>query len=225
MLNMLFTILRWAFRAFLLLLALLVLLLIYKSFSRTDSFHIEHAQLADQDGLHYLEARLAQQSALYTASPPVKHQEWFGFMLHHIQPGQGAILAYRKFDPGGVLTHDDESYAKLTVWLPDGLPTKPLKVTLTPQSRIQAVFSNGGSAWPRHDCTVALTQGILQITPTGSHYTVDYLGNIALQPQVNPECERPSIVRQEFTTSALSLSELTPWLGKPGEHPYDETYR
>ncbi|NLR74889.1 hypothetical protein [Leeia aquatica] len=225
MLNDLFIVLRWFFRAFQLLLVLLILALVYLSCNRTDSFHIKYAQLAEVASQPRPMHQQGSQHASRTDGNTTSRTEGFGFMLHHIRAGQGGILAYRKFDPGRGLTIEDENYTKLTVWLPDGLPATPMTVALTPQSRIQAIYSQGGSAWPENDCTISLTQGRLQITPDGNQFDVAYQGNVALQPDVGPECDELSTLQLTFTTSPLSFSELTPWLGRPGADLYNETYR
>jgi len=36
---------------------------------------------------------------------------------------------------------------------------------------------------------------------------------------------KPRYVAKYFETTELQYHELTTWLGKPGEHPYAETYR
>ena len=69
-----------------------------------------------------------------------------GHTSHRIGPGDGLVLAYRKFMPGDAGVIDDEAFEKLTVWLPGAPPTDRTEYDLSSSGGALAVYSLGSSA-------------------------------------------------------------------------------
>ena len=189
----------------------------YASIDKTDSFFIVGAKLADPDYLRSVHPKIASQRA---------EMGHVGVFAHRLAVGQGAVIGYRKYSNGELSMIDDETYEKITIWLPKGLPTSPIEVRLNDASSAVVLRSHGGSAWPRHDCTGFVTDGALQITPAGTHYAAKVSGRIGYhyEDSHSKECGSQTL-EIVIRASKLNFAELTPWLGLEGKHVYDETYR
>lgn len=177
--------------------------------TRVDTFHVRRAALDDPYYLQEFEARreLFGRDAL-------------GLYAHRISQGDGLVMAYRRFSPGGVFTSDDESFEKLTVWLAeprmDGERTLPL-----PSPEALVVYSSGGSAWPVAACSGWLSAGEVRIRPGARRFLVDVSGALTAS---TGRC--PSTITLKFQSNELEdASLLTPWLGAQGDSPYSESYR
>ncbi|XHS79597.1 hypothetical protein ACFJGW_06375 [Burkholderiaceae bacterium UC74_6] len=189
---------------------------LYLGRDQTRDFYVAHADLVDD---HYLE-KLDKDPDRNRAD-----REDFGFYAHRLQAGHGLVLAHRQFSPGNVLVIDDEIYEKLTVRIPvDRLPTQ--RQIFDAPAQVLVIFSSGGSAWPRHDCSGQVV-GSVELTPSRAGFEVQIQGQFT--PLGNSDVAIGDCItralRFHFHASPMGLKELTPWLGSPGgESPMDATY-
>jgi hypothetical protein len=190
-------------------------LAIYAAVDKVDRFHVEGVELDDP---------------AYLLTLPARGEESFkdprsGVSVHRLKEGTGAVFARREYSNGGVMTIDDESYEKVTIWIPSGLPQSSVVVDLGDRARAVAVVSRGGSAWPRHDCSGYVDAGTLEVGPRGRRYAVRLKGQFEPTVRVDKHCV-PAPVEFAFETGGLSFTQLDPWLGLAGSRPaYEETYR
>ena len=190
--------------------------------SRTDSFFVENAQLADPSLLHRERARIA-------AGEKVEYNELIHRVTaHRIESGKGVVLGYRWYSPGSPLNIDDESYKKITVWLPENYINSSGKVDIVDASGVIIIYSKGASAWPRTiGCHGEVGTGVLNLEWGDNHVraavegTIDYVPNVVHKKL---EC-KPKVLSEKLKFSPMRLDDLTPWHGVAGEHIYSETYR
>lgn len=197
--------------------ALIAGLVVYSPLDKEDSFYINDAELADSEYLDKLGSRTRVESSVV--------QERFHVHAHRIKLGQGVIFGHRFYSKGSLRLIDDEIYRKLTVWLPRSVATSPDSVQINDDSgEALVIWSHGGSAWPNAGCAGVMTSGKVLVEKLGSRYRVQVSGQLAPTLDLNAACsgERVDLA---FVASEIEYSELTPWLGVAGEHPYDETYR
>lgn len=139
---------------------------------------------------------------------------------HRIARGDGWVIAYRRFSPGGVFTIDDESFEKLTLWLADSSSEGERTVEL-PSLQALVIYSRGGSAWPVTACSGWLSTGEVRVQPGGRRFLVEVSGSLA---GATGHC--PPTVALKFQSNELEdVSLLTPWLGAQGDSHYSESYR
>ena len=185
---------------------------------REDQFYLVDAEPQDPAYLFALEGDSEK------PSDPGR----FGFAVHRLQGGRGVVFGYRFYSKGSVLARDDETYRKVTVWLPSGLPRSPEEFDLADRTRVVAMFSRGSSAWPRSDCSGYVSPGTVRVEPRGEGYRISVDGR--LEPRGTrgggQSC-RQQPVKLEWEAREVSFGDLTPWLGAagPGAHPYSETHR
>lgn len=188
--------------------------MLYANRDQVGGFYVLDAELRDPTYLDRLDQSPGKSDI---------DREEFGFNVHRLKIGRGLVLAHRAFS-GGSTAIDDESYMKLTVWIPAGtLPTGKQKLHTSGQALI--VYSSGGSAWPRNDCS-GYVNGRIDIVPQGDSLKVKVEGEF--QPKGNStvwdHCKPRSVVL-EFRAAPERFDRLTPWQGGIGSgHPYDDTY-
>ena len=186
----------------------------------TDTFYVLNASFDDPEYLYELDGRLTEENAfdVLNKTPSV--------YAHRLKPGEGAVFAYRWYTDGDFLTHDDEGFEKITVWLPE-IPSESVsRLDLSDRNSVLAVYTKGGSAWPSSACSGYLNAGHLTVRKSDNRFVVTLAGT--LSPMALPifrELCKPRYVAKYFEATELKFDELTTWLGKPGEHPYAETYR
>jgi hypothetical protein len=179
-----------------------------------DGFFIRNAALADE---HYL-------AGLESLPAGDRASDWsaMGVFAHRVAAGQGAVLAYRAYSPGGLMVMDDESFEKVTVWFKHGMPA--VGTTRIDGDTVVVVRTRGGSAWPRSACSGVLTEGTIDLAKRRNGFRATIQGALAQRGNRNPaECMRDRL-DVSFEVSEIGLAELTPWLGNKGGHPYDESY-
>jgi hypothetical protein len=195
----------------------LVGLFAYAAIDKEDTFYLADAEPSDANYLFNLDAD-PEKSSL--------DRERFGFAVHHVKRGRGVVFGYRFYSNGSVMTIDDELYRKVTVWLPSGAPLIATEFNLADRASAVVMFSAGGSAWPRNDCSGYVSSGALRVEQRSARYAVSVHGQ--LEPRDNSDVWRHCTqqpVNLEFDAGQITFEQLTPWLGKAGSHPYDETYR
>lgn len=207
--------------ALILLLAVLVAgLFFYSSIDREDNFYLINTQFSDYGFLANLDKRLADKED-YKAL-----RDEMSVYVHRLSKGHGAVFAHRWYSNGDVMTIDDESFKKLTVWI-DELPKKyPVEIDFTRHQKVKGAYTRGGSAWPRAACSGYLRSGSLILDKSGGSIDVSVIGVFvpAGSGAYGGYCEEQEL-NIEFSASELKFEELTPWLGLQGNHPYAETYR
>lgn len=187
---------------------------LYANRDQVSSFYVVDAELSDPIFLD----KLDRSSGMNDIG-----RKDFGFGAHRLKSGRGLVLAHRAFSVGSTAI-DDESYMKLTVWVPViTLPTS--RQTLRFSDQALMVYSSGGSAWPRNDCS-GYIQGHIDITPQGNMLNVSVDGEF--KPKGNSpildHCKSRSVLL-EFRAAPERFDRLTPWQGGTGgTHPYHETY-
>lgn len=182
--------------------------------TREDGFFVHGAALADPAYLARLDARAGTRSSTDDSA--------MGLFAHRLTAGTGTIVAYRFYSPGSVIAMDDEVFDKLTIWFRS---TVPAAGAIAIDDSVVVVYTRGGSAWPRSACSGTLESGEITITPKGGRLDVVVAGPITQAGNHNPEWCRLGNIRVAFTASERSFKSLTPWLGRAGDHPYDESYR
>ena len=212
---------RWTRRgwqlvaAAVLLAALAVLVLVLRlTWDREDGFFVAGAQLADPEHLDKLRPKPAE------AVRPAE----VGVIAHRIVAGSGTVIGHRAYSAGEFYIVDDETYSKATVWLAGPLPASGLSVALGDPAQVRVLLSRGLSAWPARDCSGVVQDGRLSVKRKGAALHVMLLGVFEPRTGAAPDCVREPVELQ-FEAGALTLDQLTPWLGRAGEHPYAETYR
>jgi hypothetical protein len=180
-----------------------------------DGFFIDGAALADPDYLARIEAQPADDRASDSSA--------MGLFAHRVSGGQGTILGYRAYSPGGLMTVDDESFEKVTIWFKQG--RLPLGTTPLRDETVVVIHTFGGSAWPRMACSAVVVNGAIDIARSRDGFDVTLRGDLGKRGNRHPDwCERERI-DLSFRASEIALTSLTPWLGSAGDHPYDESYR
>lgn len=189
----------------------------YAAIDKEDTFYLVDAEPSDANYLFLLDA-----------DPQKSSIDWerFGFAVHRVKRGKGVVFGYRFYSNGSVMAIDDEVYRKVTVWLPSGAPIVGTEFNLADRSNAVVMFSAGGSAWPRNDCSGYVSSGTLRVEPGSGGYAVSVDGQ--LEPRGNSDvwghCTQQPVTL-EFDARQIAFEQLTPWLGNAGVHPYDETYR
>jgi hypothetical protein len=134
--------------------------------------------------------------------------------FHRIAAGKGTILALRMFDPMDTNTVDDELFEKITIWSEQ---FKPGTYSFG-KDKLTAYYTRGASAWSKTQCGYVLDNGSLTISEGK-----DGKMQIAISTEV--KCDQaPKKISKSYTAKKISVKQITPWIGKKGEHIYDETY-
>lgn len=138
--------------------------------------------------------------------------------FHRIKSGNGTIIALRMFDPVDTTTADDELFEKVTIWMEQ---LKPGSYTFG-KDKMKAYYSRGGSAWPKAECGYVLDNGTLKISEGKN-------GKSQITISTEAKCNNPFQkgnfrISKTYTAKNITVKEVTPWIGKKGEHIYDETY-
>ncbi len=140
---------------------------------------------------------------------------------HRIKPGTGLVVGYRWYSEGDPGAIDDETYAKVTLWLPDGSLSSPEKVWIA--------ICEGGSAWTELVILgPAKVQHLQMAAEAEGHLLADM--DITWSPAIldlDRGKRKPLDVRDlklRLVLEPLELSEVSPWLGSEGEYIYQESY-
>ncbi|MEJ2404033.1 MAG: hypothetical protein P8171_07045 [Candidatus Thiodiazotropha sp.] len=216
------------FKAILKIIGLLLLVLalaffaldIYSSIDKQDTFYLRNAQFSDFDYLSNFYKKLENKDEIEVP------RERMNIYVHRLSKGKGLILAYRWYTNGDTMIVDDESFKKITIWLAKSPASFPVKYDFSSKQNIKGAYTSGGSAWPRSACSGYIESGTMTLTESGSSYAVKIKATVypAGSSLFRDYCKEQKI-DYEFSASELEFSDLTPWLGLKGEHPYAETYR
>jgi len=197
---------------------LFVGLVVYGATDKEDTFLLHDAEFADATFLQRLAAE----------DPEEAHRHGnFSVYSHRLKRGTGTAIGFRTYSPGSFSVIDDESYRKITVWIANAGSGSSLEVPLGDDSRARLVVTQGGSAWPGIECTRVATAGFVRVEPLGKRSKVTiHADAMRAQPISSRRCaadgERLDL---SFVAKEIGFDDLTPWLGREGRHPYDETYR
>ncbi len=145
-------------------------------------------------------------------------------MAHRIVPGEGVVIAYRSWSPGSIFVVDDESYEKMTIYMPGSLPSEG-EIKLEDNPNIITVYVLGGSAWPKHGCYGTATKGVLHFTPESLERMQ---AEVSFQADLTnafsgDSCEQ-IIFNKKFTIHKKLIKDLSPWEGRPSDRIRQETY-
>lgn len=196
-------------------------LMLYSLVDKIDTFYIRDAEFDNPNFLHDLQERLKKEgsrNALYE-TPTV--------FMHRIKQGKGLIIGYRWYTSGSTAI-DDESFKKITVWLPTS-PHEDVNIyDLSDRSKAVIAFTQGGSAWPDRACAGHLNRGEMQIVSHDDKYSIAINGMLKQEALgttlAKYPCDSKSI-SIDFPANEIAHDDLTSWLGKAGDHPYAESYR
>jgi hypothetical protein len=180
---------------------------------RLDGFFIQNATLADLEYLNKLDALAKEEAAFNRAS--------MGLFAHRLAAGTGTIFAYRFYSPGGLLTVDDETFEKVTIWFKQALPVTG---TIPINGSVLVVHTKGGSAWPSSACSGLMTNGSIKISPVGDAFDVSVSGDLLQVGNRHPQWCTQQRLDVSFRAEEIPLTSVTPWLGRAGDHPYAESY-
>lgn len=187
---------------------------LYWNREQVSSFYVSDTEFSDSSYLNKLDKNPKKSEI---------DRDDFGFYAHRLKPGRGLVVAQRRFS-GGSMAIDDETYEKVTIWLPaSAVPSEIQKLRSPDQATV--ILSSGGSAWPRNDCS-GYVAGVIDMEPKDDRINVKVEGK--LEPLGNSEvwdhCQ-PRAVMQRFEAKPMRFQDLTPWHGGAGgSHPYDDTY-
>jgi hypothetical protein len=189
----------------------------YSARDKQDTFALADTEFADVGYLERLQSRERDAGSRVRSD--------FSVYAHRLRRGTGTIFAFREYSPGKLSVIDDERYRKITVWIAGDLPLSETEVPLGDPKGARVIISEGGSAWPRSGCSCVATAGIVRIQPNGKRFTVTiFADNASIGDPANSWC-KPQKLDLSFVAKQIDFSDLTPWLGKQGRHPYEETYR
>jgi len=185
---------------------------------RRDGFFIENAAFADPGYLKKLDvhAKGAFAKGVFDPNPTS-----MGLFAHRLVTGAGTIFGYRSYSPGGLLTIDDETFEKVTIWLGQPLPIRG-KIPI--DDSVLAVYTKGGSAWPDSACSGVITKGSIQVSPRGDAFDVSIAGDLVELGSRRPQSCVERHLQVSFKAVEISVASLTPWLGRAGDYPYAESY-
>lgn len=189
----------------------------YMSLDRTDAFFVKGAQFSDFNYLYKLDEELKKEAHL-------RLDDGKNVYVHRLVPGQGVVYGYGWFSNSSMAI-DDETFKKLTIWVADRPESYPVEFDLGHQEHVKAAYTAGGSAWPDSTCSGYFTGGSLLLEKAGSNVSVIIKGVVTPVASRFADYCGEQEVALEFLAEELSFSQLNPWLGLKGEHPYDETYR
>lgn len=183
------------------------------SIGHTDTFSLADAEPVSPTLLDELAAE--PHESRFTREPSV-------YGVHRLKPGRGLVLGYRAFSPGNAWIIDDESYDKLTIWLPQGISTASKAFDLA-KDPVVVTLSSGSSAWSQHGCSGYVDSGRLHVEQKSGGYAVLLRGEF--KPKASPEHCKPWPIEREFSAWPIAFEALTPWLGGPATADGMETYR
>ncbi|HIF51816.1 MAG TPA: hypothetical protein EYQ42_09880 [Thiotrichaceae bacterium] len=192
----------------------------YAAIDKTDTFYLKNAQFNNPRYLVDVEKELQKgdSSKILYEKPSV--------YAHRLKEGTGMVLGYRWYSNGSLLSIDDEGFEKLTIWLSANSIKQNKTFQFENSEKVIAVYTHGGSAWPRNACAGYLSTGTVSIRPNGKSYRVEVDGQ--LEPQgartLGNWCKLKPI-NKVFSAKEIKHEGLTSWLGKKGDHVYKETYR
>lgn len=138
--------------------------------------------------------------------------------FHRIKGGKGTVIAFRRFDPGDTTATDDETFEKITISMEQLKPG----TYIFGKDKMKAYYTRGGSAWPQGHCGYIIDNGTFTMSEAKD-------GKTAVSITTEVKCNGPAqketfkIVKMS-TAKKITVKEVTPWIGKKGEHIYDETY-
>lgn len=181
--------------------------------NRLDGFFIQNATFADPAYLNKLDALPEEEAILNSAS--------MGLFAHRLTTGTGTIFAYRFYSPGGLLTVDDETFEKVTIWFKQPLPVAGV---IPISDTVLVVHTKGGSAWPRSACSGVIKSGFIKVSTSEDAFDVSVSGDLLQAGNRHPQWCSQRHLKVSFSASEISLTSLTPWLGRAGDHPYAESY-
>lgn len=187
---------------------------------QTDTFYLMNAELENPGLLYEIEKELQKDN-----DSQISHKK-LTVHAHRIKKGDGIILGYRKFDGGWMFIMDDERFEKLTIWLPDNQIQKEKVYDLEDSENILALYTEGSSCWFLNTCSGYLKTGTVKIKRSGKSYRVEVDGILELHGTLKSHdwCKSKP-VKMVFNAGKIEHDSLTPWLGKEGRTPIDETYR
>jgi hypothetical protein len=196
-------------------------ILIYESIDKIDTFSLRNAELINPTFLYELDSIFKTHKHENSYKERIERQSVY---IHRIKEGTGLILAYRFYSNGKVSVMDDEFFEKLTIWISDSELKSTSQLILSDRSKVLAVYTQGGSAWPEMVCSGYINSEDIKVDFGGGGYKVALMGKLSPTGNRGNSCN-PKIINKTFFAKNIEFKNLTTWLGKPGNHPYQETYR
>lgn len=190
------------------------------SIDKTDTFYLNNGELENSKYLLEVENELQSGDSykILSEKPSV--------YAHRLKEGKGIIFGYRLYSNGSLTTIDDEHFEKLTIWLSGNEIKQETKYRFEDSDKVIAVYTDGGSAWPRNACAGYLKTGSVTIRPDGKSYKITVDGT--MEPKgvktLGDWCKAKPI-KKHFLAKEIKQKNLSYWLGKASDHPYKETYR
>jgi len=189
---------------------------IWAAIDRQDRFFVDAAELGET-GFYSVPHAESEEDFLFSEKDlPV--------FAHRISAGHGTVFGFRWFSNGNVIAIDDEGYEKLSLWFKQGVSEGKSHFDLS-NGEVVAVYTKGGSAWPRSACFGSITNGAVDVERRDDVIYVDISGGFIPSIRADSEWCKSFPLRIEYRAERLELSEITPWLGRQSDHVYDETYR
>ncbi len=148
----------------------------------------------------------------------------FPVVAHRIRPGTGTVIAYRTWSPGCYFIIDDESYKKVTIYIPSVL-VESGSIILGTNTDTVSMTVEGGSAWPGLGLIGIARKGFFRYRRT-SPKEIDAEIELELD-RYNigwKKPEAPLHFYKHLTLRNRDVADLTAWEGREGADIYNETY-
>ncbi len=135
--------------------------------------------------------------------------------LHRIKEGAGYTIAIREYYPIPIGFGDLDSYKKVSIWLPE-LRTGKYEIG---KNGVRAYFSEGNSAFPRIGGCSEEPEGVVEVLNLSSNL-------IPVRVKLFVRCgDEVQFVDHKYYLQRKQFVQVTPWIGKMGEHLYQESFR
>lgn len=148
-----------------------------------------------------------------------KEYPFYGVSFHRLkQANSGVMLILRFYRPNPLLLIDADGYTKISITLSD---LKNETIDLASRADVRALFSKGGSAWPEDGCYGYIKSGTLVVELENQKVRMSVKGRVDCEQKKNEHVD----IDETHVLSEMDFSDLNPWLGSIGDHPYAETMK
>ena len=159
---------------------------------------------------------------------PTKIISEFVITGHRIMEGNGTVVTYRTFSPGGPFFVDQAAFQKLTIFLPFSLSNDLPEVNIGDREDMIAYWSNGSSNFPGKTGCFGYASGgrirLSRISSTDLSAELFITFDLVSPGGWQKECGK-FVFNENVILQRKDVNTLTPWEGTAGAHIYDESIR
>lgn len=207
---------------------LLIAILYGCASTATDVFYVRGATFSDSRHKEFISGEKSISDYLEEVKKsPYPRRADFEWAGHRIGAGRGNILALRRFFDESTSYIDDETYFKLTIWVPE-LPQEKGSTIELDGKEVISFWSGGASAFPgRGVCLEYADAGSVAVTRLNdTTLSIDVNLQFGMKNIRDGSDECPfSEFKEILTAKEKALADLTPWDGREGSHYIEETMR